>query len=147
MLQITPTKLKFKRLSRFLSIWFQPNVLAYFSWLLIPLPKLFYQTDRYYWPQNILCSFPAFGLRSHLLFSGVKDSNLSHLLMKAPARHHLPLSFQRIRDQIQILLLIMFCTTGVLFYMVIAVLVVYNIKYAALTPEMICSRGPSPGDP
>lgn len=46
-----PTKLKLKPLSRLSSIWFQPNVSAYLPLLLISLPKLSYQTDRYYCPQ------------------------------------------------------------------------------------------------
>lgn len=34
-----------------------------------------------------------------------------------------------------------------LFYMIIALLVAYIVKYATLTPEIIYSRGPSPGNP
>lgn len=71
-----------------------------------------------------------------------RDSGLPHILTKAPAQNHPPLSFQRIHDWAQILLLIMRC----FFFYVVAVLV-YIAKYATLTPDIIYSRGASAGDP
>lgn len=76
-----------------------------------------------------------------------RGSSLPHFLMKAPAQYHPPLSFQRIHGQTQILLLILSCTIWMLFYMVIAVLIVYIVKDATLTPDIIYSSSPSPGDP